>query len=256
MEGFRTRSLITAQNIYQSIIQLLLSNFGNTDPRLPDLERQLALTNYYFATTFNMASSDFAPSATMAYSNNLLPYDMSAVANNSLGFREGRDALERRIGYMQNMPDLPPAELATARLDLGDWLLIFKKRGGALDVYEEAFQDMREAGATAQELSATFSPALPVEVPLFLARRYSREAFAIPANVALDYQGFIDVEFSLNRFGLPGAITVLGKSADTTEFIESRLVRHLRRAQFRPRPNDTGKVRENALLRLRYYYAN
>src|SRR5690606_31835052 len=64
-QGFRNSRLLNAQSMYQAIIRILVSNFGPADPRLPDYERQLALANYFFATTFDTNTDPGA--ATMAY---------------------------------------------------------------------------------------------------------------------------------------------------------------------------------------------
>src|SRR5690606_38360037 len=104
-----------------------------------------------------------------------------------------------------------------------------------------------------EELRSLFSPDYPVVLPAFIPPSYSREQFGIPATQALDYEGHIDVEFSLNRFGRVSRLAVLDKSEETPSFVEDRLVRSVRTTQFRPRRMD-GKPRESDTLQVRYYY--
>lgn len=251
LQNFRTRRLINAQNIYQAIIQILVNNFGSQDPRLVEFEKQLALTNYFFATTFD-ALADAGPATTMG-SNSMMPYETSDVAGNSLGYRQGKEALERRIRYLEERTNTPALELARARIDLGDWLLRFRKRSGALEEYERGYQELQAAGLEQATIDALFKPPLPVLVPSFLVHPYSRAALDIPPDLALEYKGHIDVEFSINRFGSTGSIRVLGKSASADDTIESRLLRNLRRNSYRPR-HDNGVVRDNDTLQVRYYF--
>jgi len=251
LQGFRSNRLVNAQNMYQTIIRILISNFGPGDPRLPDFEKRLALASYFFATTFD-PTSDPNATGTMAY-NSLVPYETSGVASNSLGYRQGKEALERRVHYLTDSKAPSAQDLARAHVDLGDWLLKFRKRTEALEEYNLAHAALQQAGVAETENAKLFGAAVPVPVPEFLTHPYSRKALDIPADVALEYQGFIDVEFSINRYGAAGPVTVLGKSPGVAEFVESRLLRTIRNHTFRPH-YDNGVVRESSLLRLRYYY--
>jgi len=251
LQTFRTRRLINAQNIYQAIIQILVNNFGPQDPRLVEFEKQLALTNYFFATTFD-AMADLGPATAMG-NNSMMPYETSELAGNSLGYRQGKEALERRIRYLEQRANAPALELARARTDLGDWLLRFRKRSGALEEYARAYQELQAASVPQAQIDALLKPALPLLVPSFLVHPYTRAALDIPADLALEYRGYIDVEFSINRFGSSGGMRVLGKSASADDFVESLLLRYLRRNTYRPR-HDDGVVRDNDTLQVRYYF--
>lgn len=251
LQGFRSSRLMNAQNMYQAIIRILVSNFGPGDPRLPDYEKQLALASYFFATTFD-TSLNSGPADTMAY-NSLAPYETAAAASNSLGYRQGKEALERRVVYLAGQGQPASQELARAHVDLGDWLLKFRKRTEAMEQYGLANAALREAGVAETESAKLFGAAVPVPVPEFLTHPYSRKALDIPPDLALQYQGFIDVEFSINRYGAPGTVTVLGRSPGVADFVESRLLRTIRNHTYRPR-HDNGVARDTDTLRLRYYF--
>lgn len=252
MLEFRTNRLINAHFVYQSIISILTNNFGNADSRLLNFERQLALTNYLFITNFGI-DNEVSATSLMPYSSYLVPFDNAGVGRPPLGFRQGRDALERRINYLVNEPGTPAADIARARLDLADWMLMFSKRMGALEVYQAAYHEMVASGAPAEELSAIFNPPYPQEIPSFLDPPFSRTSLDIPADVALEYKGYIDVEFELSRFGVPSRLSVLSKSSTASPALEGRLLRNLRRTQFRPRISE-GLTRDDETLRVRFYF--
>lgn len=255
-EDFKTVRLLNAQYIYRTIIEILLNNFGISDRRLLDTEKKLALTNYFFATNLtirNEINSGKVSTLTMDASQGY--YNMPRTSSNSMGYRRGREALERRVEYIQAMEDISPIEIALSRLELADWLLIFSKRSEALDIYQATYNELKSSGIDQSEIDAIFSPDLPVQIPTFINYQYSRASLNIPNDIALDYQGWIDVQFTVNRFGQPQDVSVLGRSDDTIETIEIRLLRQLRNSSsFRPRIQEDELLRED-FIQARYYYS-
>ena len=256
-EDFRTVRLMNAQNIYRTMLNILLNNFGISDPRLLDIERRLALTNYFFATNLDINSDVFSNgnNSSLALASSQGYYDMSRVSSNSMGYRHGREALERRLEYIRNNPTMTAADIARARVDLADWLLVFKKRMAALEIYEQAYNELKAAGGGQEVFDELFSPVMPVTIPTFIDYRYTRDYFNIPEDVALDYKGWLDVRIGINRFGQPSSVDIIGKSMDVTDLIESRLFQHLRDStSYRPRfANDA--LLEEDVVEVRYYYS-
>lgn len=248
MLGFRIGRLINAHNVYQSLINIIANNFGLGDARLRTFEQQLALTNYLYITTFGLQADPV-----LMPMNNLVPYDNTDVGRPPMGFRQGRDSLERRIAYLERESGASAQQKAQAKLDLADWMLMFSKRTGSLDIYLEAWQDMVAAGATQEELGALFNPDYPPEIPSYLEHPYTREAIGLPADIALEYKGYIDVEFELSRFGVPSSISALGRSPTATPELEDRLLRNIRRAGYRPRIVD-GALRDEEQIYARFYF--
>lgn len=254
MINFRTGRLITAQQVYQSIIQIVTNNFGMGDNRLLNFERQLALTNYLYIATVGL-EGEIDPNSLMPGSPYLGNYTNSIEAGRPpLGFRQGRDSLERRVAYFADKADVPPIEKARAKMDLADWMLLFSKRTGSIEVYEEAWQDLSSAGTPAAELEAVFNPLYPVRIPEYVDHAYTRKSLEIPADLSIEYKGYIDVEFKVNRYGITSGARVRNKSLTATPQLESILLRSMRRAQFRPRIAADGSVRDTETLNVRFYF--
>lgn len=250
---FRVERLINAQHIYWSIAQILVANFGMSDPRLLDAEKRIAMTNYFFATTIatdaetlNLGTANLPTTPT---ATGLAP----APLLGNMGYRQGREALERRISYMQEMEQVAPEDLLRANLDLADWMLYFsRQRMKGIELYEQLHADFAQTLAP-ETLDAVLSPAYPEQLPSFIKPAWSRAALGLPQDQALQYKGHIDVEFALNRFGKTTTVKVLDRSDPEAKLVEQRLLRSLRRAQFRPRFHD-GQLRLDDTLQVRYYY--
>jgi tetratricopeptide (TPR) repeat protein len=250
---FRVERLINAQHIYWSIAQILVANFGMTDPRLLDTEKHIALTNYFFATTV----------ATDAETMNLSTANVPAAAPTTglgsaqmlgnMGYRQGRDALERRRNYMYEMDSMSAEERLRASLDVNDWMLYFsRQRMKAIEMYSSDHAQFAETMSPAA-LEAILNPPVPVQLPSFINPAWSRASLGLPDDQALQYKGHIDVEFSLSRFGRATAVSVLGRSSPEAKLVEQRLLRSLRRAQFRPR-FENGQLKLDDTAQVRYYY--
>jgi hypothetical protein len=256
-EDFRMARLANAQVMYRTIIQILLKNYGFADPRIVEMEKKLALTNYFFATNLGVTMNTFGSSSS-SLSLNSPPgfYETSSrISSNSMGYRHGRQSLERRLEYLYQMDNISAEQIAKAKIELGDWQLTFKKRTVALDIYQDAYDEFKNQGVDQQDIDALFSPVIPQPVPEFITYRYSRAAHNIPEDQPLDYQGWIDVQMTINRFGRPQDISILGQSSETTELLEDRLLRFLKSyTTFRPRFSNDELIKEDT-LEARYYYS-
>lgn len=250
---FRVERLINAQHIYWSIAQILVANFGVGDPRLLDAEKRIALTNYFFATTIateadtlNLSTANIPATATTTGVG-------SAPMLGNMGYRQGREALERRRNYILEMQNVPAEDKLRASLDLSDWMLYFsRQRMKAIESY--AVNRAEFVGSmTPEALDAVLNPALPEQLPSFIKPTWSRAALGLPDEQAIQYKGHIDVQINLNRFGKPTAVEVLGRSNSEVKLVEQRLLRGLRRAQFRPR-FENGELKSSDTVQARYYY--
>jgi hypothetical protein len=256
-EDFRNTRLVNAQFIYRTIRDILLNNFDGLDSRLLEVEKKLALTNYFFATNLGMSSNSIsngnfspqAPSSSQEF------YNMPRVSSNSLGFKYGRDALERRLNLLLNFNTSTPEEIVKARIELADWLLIFKKRSAALETYKFAYDELAAKGLEQESIDKIFTPDLPATIPTFIYYRHTRASLNIPAELPIKHLGWFDVTMQLNRFGQPQNIEIFNRSPDAAESVEIQLNRFLRNStSFRPRFND-GEILQSETIETRYYYS-
>lgn len=246
IDEFRIQHLFNAQLIYQQISNLLLANFGITDPRLPDNELQLAVTNYLFATNVVARGGS-------AFDGMQQGFDSPDLSVRRFGYGEGRSSMERRVDYLRKTPDTPPEAIVRAQLDLIDWMIATRSRSDIQSVFAQAYKDYTESGATPEQVAALFHPALPASLPSIVPQRFTRASFGLPADTALQYRGFIDVSFRVNKIGESMSPELLYQSPDTPNEVAETLLRSIRRAQFRPRMVD-GKLVDDDSVTARYYY--
>jgi len=246
LDDFRIQRLLNAQLLYKEISSLLLANFGITDPRLPDNELQLAAANYLFATNVIARGGS-------AFDGMQQGYESPDLSVRRLGYGDGRDSMERRVDFLLKTPGTPPEVIAKARLDLIDWMITTRSRSDIQVVFEQAYKDYADSGATPEQISALFHPLLPVSLPAIVPQRFTRASFDLSADVALQYRGFIDIEFKVNKIGDSMSPKLLFSSHDTPKDVADILLRDIKRAQFRPRMVD-GKLVDDDHLAVRYYY--
>jgi hypothetical protein len=243
--------LITAHQAYETIIAIVANNFGLGDRRLLDFERQLALTNYLYISTFGL-EGELDP-LMMPYGGYMSDFGTGVTSGRPpLGYRQGRDSLQRRVDYLGAQADVAPLEKAHAVLDLADWTLPYQ-RMGSLELYEHTWKALAEAGSPAAELAALFDPAFPIRIPVYADHPYTRKSLGIPEDQVLKYKGYIDVEFKLSRAGETSAVKIMNKSVTAPPRLESLLVRDLRNTRFRPRIAD-GMSRDNETMHVRFYF--
>lgn len=245
MVTFRIQHLINAQALYQQLIDLLLATTHHTDPRLPEAEHSLAVTSYLFAMQAPMIDPAMLSSSDAGF--------YSQMPMQRMGYTEGRRSMERRIEYLEQNESTPPADLARARLELADWMIATHSRSDFVEVFTNAYNEYVASGASAEEIDTIFHPPLPIEVPTFLIRPHSRLSLGIPVEAALQYRGYIDVEYGVSKIGDSLSPKILFRTPETPEAVEEVLLRSLRRAEFRPRMQN-GELLDNDKITARYYY--
>jgi hypothetical protein len=251
MATFQFRHLVEAQNLYDDISQIFISNPTIDQTELADAENKILFISHLFATRYVSYVSNFDAPGFSSFSS---PSDGAFLRRNDFSYRTGTDILQNRIKRLQEQPVPDLHRLAKARMELADWLLLSSRRMTGLKLLEETHQQLVDASMPNAELDALFNPPLPQEIPAFLTPGYSRADLGIPEQTLLKYKGFVDLEFEVNRFGSPSSINVLDVSPDTGEEIPAHLVNYIRYSQFRPRVQD-GKVKNSDTYQVRYHYS-
>lgn len=247
------RNLFVAQQSYFRAIATMLDNEQYFNPLLLDLEYRFLET--LFLQSFRMSivkEPDYYLSERRHSTGSLITHDFNRRF--SSGYAQGKNAFERIIIYISNNPDARLYQLVNALMEFGDWNMLFGRSNTAQDKYLEAYNLVNQMNVNQENIESLFRPAIPVHLPLFTAKPNSREKFDIPQDQQLDHEGYIDIAFTISRFGRAKRFDVLDASENSTSSIERRLRRFLRNSPFRPRLDEAGEFTEQRVT-LRYYFS-
>jgi hypothetical protein len=139
-------------------------------------------------------------------------------------FSSGKNAIARIVDVYQKNPQSPPAASAKAKVELGDWYMMFNKWHSARETYGEAYQALWDNGATNREIEDIFGR--PAALPALPMLDEDREALA---------ETYVTVSYDVTAFGKARNIQVLSAQPDDKVSIRSRVRDVLKRAKFRPR---------------------
>lgn len=228
-----------AYNLYAQALQLQRTDRSTTREFLTDIERRIAGLVRLVSSELQ---ADSQVSLTRLGENSR---QRSRQTPNRLLFKDGTTALQRAVAYHLEDPAPDVVEAAKRMLELGDWYLLLDERSAAIQTYEEALALLEAAPAAATGDAALLGSGLPVSDP---ALSYSADT---PG--AQDYEGYIDVEFEVNRFGKASHAHVLASSSDERE-LQRTLLRRIRAGTFRPGFEGASVLAQHR-VQLRYYYS-
>lgn len=230
--------LDTAHRHYASALALLQADPGASLEALVGAERRIAGLSYIVNS--ELQTDSHAELTRLGDTSR----NRSRQTPNTALFREGTTALKRAISYSI---EAPQPELAVARmLELGDWYLLMDDRNAAVDTYEQALGLLETFTLSADAGARLLGSGLPLRDP-------ASAVFELPPEVQHDFDGFIDVEFKVNRFGKAGNPEILASSSAGRD-IEKALLQRIRRSTFRPAFAD-GTTVARSKVQLRYYYS-
>ncbi|WP_346838916.1 hypothetical protein [Microbulbifer sp. SAOS-129_SWC] len=218
--------LISATNLYEMAVDIITKNFGANDLRLVDALRGLKATNYYLATYKGepqepvVVNAGFAPGGNDFDSPRRTQLDQYRMNS----FSSGKDAISRIVDVYNKNPQSPPAASAKAKVELGDWYMMFNKWHSARETYGEAYQALWDNGATNQEINDIFGR--PAALPALPMLEEDRDALA---------HSYVTVSYDVTAFGKARNIQILKSQPDSSVSIRSRVRNVLKRAKFRPR---------------------
>nr|WP_255774680.1 energy transducer TonB [Microbulbifer zhoushanensis] len=217
--------LISATNLYQLAVDIITQNFGANDLRLVEALRGLKATNYYLATYAGEPQQAVVVNTNFAgggFDNNHRQAQLDHFRMNS--FSTGKKAIARIVDVYQKNPQSPPAASAKAKVELGDWYMMFNKWHSARETYGEAYHALWDNGATNREIDDIFGrPAALPDLPMLDEDR---------GGLA---QSYVTVSYDVTAYGKARNIEILNSSADDSVVIRSRVRNVLKRAKFRPR---------------------
>ena len=143
--------------------------------------------------------------------------------------------------------------MAQAMLEAADWHLLFERKVKASRDYQAVYDFFRQYPDMETEVSDLLYPAYPTILPTYLPPPNSREKLDIGTNEAVNYFGYFDVSFRIDKFGKAKKIRILGQGGEVSRNLEIRLNQYLQNILFRPLFRD-GKPFTDTIS-LRYYLA-
>jgi hypothetical protein len=256
--------LADAGRNYADAIAVLLRNEAYSSDELRELEMQVVrgvglmrdrplAPPWLFASTLEPWRSRIAPIEELATWR--LPSEPAGTAEGDyldqrepreerfrMPYNRGRQSLRRLYSY-EVAGSSAAASRAAAIVAIADWDLLFSKNALAIEGYALAQSLLDEEGAGAAPTAELFAPAVPVVLPSF-------EPNPLAPDEARAATGYIDVTFSITKYGLARDIKIRGAgNADSADRAELMTLLRIRR--FRPRSID-GRFTDSPVA-VRYY---
>ncbi len=241
-----------AQMAYVKAIRALVLNGAIRHPDLPYLEKRLVESFFLQANRQSlMLNADSYLIRKPVSTGSLIRRD---PRNNSTPMmRKGSEAYGRILYYQKSNPNTAPEEVAQTMIEQGDWLTLFNRKVQGMKLYREAREYMEQHGVPEATIADMLSPNIPATLPTFTRTPHTRANFDLPDWQQVSYDGYIDVSFTLNRYGKARKVKILGSSEEVSKEVEKRLLRLVRDSQYRPRL-DVGDRSEDDTIALRYYF--
>ncbi|WP_323846911.1 hypothetical protein [Microbulbifer magnicolonia] len=217
--------LISATDLYKLAVDIITQNFGANDLRLVDALRGLKVTNYYLLTYDGEPQQPVVVNTSFGGGGNMEAAQRTKLDHYRMNsFSSGKNAIARIVDVYQKNPHSPPAASAKAKVELGDWYMMFNKWHSARETYGEAYQALWDNGATNQEIDDIFGR--PAALPALPMLEEDREALA---------ESQVTVSYDVTAFGKARNIQILNAYPEDRVSIRSRVRNILKRAKFRPR---------------------
>lgn len=240
-----SQTLIDAQANYIEAIKLIRTSGSQpaVDERLIHAEKKLAAINYIANTRTGISQARFSPmlEETNPFTAEKRREDRAEMAY----FFNGSNALKRAIAYSLESPQPDYLSIAEQMMALGDWNLLFDRRAAALSIYEDAFEVLDAVQASEEDIRRVMTPGMQVMTPSALSG----------GNLAGNaFNGYIDVEFTVSKFGIATSPEIIAVSGEDASPVTSALIRKIRNERFRPAFID-GSATSGENVKLRYYYS-
>lgn len=233
------RQLRDAQDALEAASKTVVANNGAADPRMVRILNLQAMANLNLA--IHVTNTDVHPVTGGPVSGETVT-DVIARRNLILEcFINGKQALEQVVSLSEGAN--APIQHGLALANLADWELIFDRPGSSTRNYRRAYELLKSAGLSEEELAVEFAE--PRKMSQFTVQRRKPDAAAEPdPKVA-----YVMASFKVTLTGHARNVEVVeAKPADNSRIVR-RARAALRDARFRPRINDQGPVEAPSTIR-------
>lgn len=243
--------LTDAYTLFKAASAIVSVHFGNQDERYVAYLRDMAGSAYLVSRNLGLIEEAGRPDYRSAQA--MFAERMSQIDPvNAQGYREGEDALQKVVDHYAGLPDAT-RQLAEARVELGDWYMLFERRRAAEEQYKLAWDLLAALEDGAEHLTAMFGGAVPL--PAF-SGAVGELAFQ-PNWQDIDTSelrfGFADVSVDVNAYGQVSGVRVITAEDEENSRIFALLRRKVRATTFRP-VLEAGELARSDDNRFRYRY--
>ena len=244
-------NLYQAQQNFLRAIGILIENKQYFHPQILELE-QMLLKSYFLSIHREniLYEPDFYLTRKKRTTGSRLNTN-SIELMASEEYKVGNASHQRSISYISNNPERTNTMTATAMLEAADWHLLFERKVKAAQEYQKVYDFFSEYPEAQAEIRALLYPDNPVILPVYLPPPNSREKLDIKPDDEVNYFGYFDVSFSINKYGKASNVRILSQEGTLTRNMEIRLNQYLRNVLFRPLFRDGQSYTDT--LSLRYY---
>ncbi len=217
--------LISAHKLFNLAVDIIDTNYGENDLRLIDALRGITVSNYYLATY----KGDNQPSFQLRTGGEPTSAEQKARLDQYItnSYNSGKRAISRMVNVYANNPESPPWAEAKARVELGDWYLLFNKWQSALAIYQESHNALIENRIEQGQIDLLFGQpvALP-DLPLVDSSVVEEDE---------ENQPYVLVSFDVTPYGRARNVSIIESKPEDNVRIRSRVRKALKVAKFRPR---------------------
>lgn len=229
----RTGNIYSARALYQQAIAIIEVNFGPEDSRLIDALHGFAATfrqeRYPTRPLISPQGEEDIQFATVrgGFGNQSGLYEDARLRQMNR-YGDGEQALLRVVRVVDGNAASTPRERVQARMDLGDWYIVFDKWTAAFEAYANARALMDESEWDAERIDSFFGAPTPLVFPLPEGpRRANYGSGAAPK------EGFVDLVYDVTDRGRVRRIDVA--ASEPPGLMDFRTRKAIKAARFRPR---------------------
>ncbi len=220
--------LVNAHALFKLAVKIIDTNYGQDDLRLVKSLQGLTVTNYFLRryqaeTAQKLSEATRGGKAPTAQERAQLDqYTINSYAS-------GKRAITRIVNVLDKHQESMPSAAAKARVNLGDWYLLFNKWKSAQTTYQLAYDDLIQSEADPAIVNALFGrPVALPDLPMLVAEAKKPE----------DDTPYVLVSFDVSPFGKAKNISILDSFPKERTRLRAKVRKSLKLAKFRPRFED------------------
>ncbi|WP_317933450.1 hypothetical protein [Halioxenophilus sp. WMMB6] len=218
--------LMSAYQMFSMSVDIIHDNYGENDLKMIKPLKGLAISNYYLATLKAQESRNSA--AMTMRTNQEMEAERKARLDHYIlnSYYNGKQAIVQMIDIYEAAPEANPADLAAARVQLGDWYMLFDRTNAAMDEYLQAYSQLQSNEKLVDIGTTLFA------TPKALPDLPTLETEAHDNNRPHDY---VVVKFDVTARGTTRNIDILEAGPNDSVGNRAMVRRNLKIAKFRPR---------------------